>query len=36
MTDLITFAEKAFSTDPLVLALCISLVLSLALLRNGK
>lgn len=36
MNDLITFVEKANSTDPLILALCIALVLSLALLRNGK
>jgi len=36
MSDLIAFVEIANSTDPLILALCIAFVLSLALLRNGK
>lgn len=34
MSDLMTLVDKAISTDPLNLALCIALVLSLALLRK--
>lgn len=36
MPNLIALVEAANSTNPLNLALCIALVLSLALLRKGK
>ncbi|CAI8767748.1 DUF1656 domain-containing protein [Pseudomonas sp. IT-P176] len=34
MTDLILLVDKAITTAPLNLSLCIALVLSLALMRN--
>lgn len=36
MNDLMTLVDKAISADPLTLALCVALVLSLALLRKEK
>ncbi len=36
MSDLIALVEAANSTNPLILALCVALILSLAVLRKGK
>ncbi len=36
MSNLIALVEAANSTNPLILALCIGLILSLAVLRKGK
>lgn len=36
MNDLVTLVETAISADPTNLALCVALVLSLALLRKEK
>jgi len=36
MNDIISMVERALAADPLNLALCIGLVLSLAVLRSSK